>query len=163
MTLTFGWGCTLSLPLIPSSHLTPWYPGWHPSLQVPLMWWHCLSSWHLPHVWLQSGPYWLSPHTLKKTKYQHRLKHFISSYSSQIFFYQQTSWNDKNNEQLFPIGLLRYKSENGRARASEYIRGGIRCHGGVSIPCWSVTPVVSPFSRLGKRCEPHSRSVSRTA
>jgi hypothetical protein len=28
-----------------------------------------------------------------------------------------------------------YKSENGRTRTSEYIRGGIRCHGGVSIPC----------------------------
>jgi hypothetical protein len=29
----------------------------------------------------------------------------------------------------------KYKSENGRTRASEYIRGGIRCQGGVSIPC----------------------------
>jgi hypothetical protein len=30
----------------------------------------------------------------------------------------------------------KYKSENGSTRTSEYIRGGIRCHGGVSIPCW---------------------------
>jgi tRNA splicing ligase len=29
----------------------------------------------------------------------------------------------------------KYKSENGRTRTSEYIRGGIRCHGRVSIPC----------------------------
>jgi hypothetical protein len=43
----------------------------------------------------------------------------------------------------------KYKSENGRTRTSECIRGGIRCHGGVSIPCWSITPAVSPFSRLG--------------
>jgi hypothetical protein len=28
----------------------------------------------------------------------------------------------------------KYKSENGRTRTSKYIRGGIRCHGGVSIP-----------------------------
>jgi hypothetical protein len=55
------------------------------------------------------------------------------------------------------------KSENGCTRASEYIRGGIRCHGGVSIHCRSITPAVSPFSRLGKRYEPQSRSVSRTA
>jgi hypothetical protein len=27
------------------------------------------------------------------------------------------------------------KSENGRTRTSEFIRGGIRCHGGASIPC----------------------------
>jgi hypothetical protein len=43
----------------------------------------------------------------------------------------------------------KYKSENGRTRTSEYIRGGIRGHGGVSIPCRSITPAVSPFSRLG--------------
>jgi hypothetical protein len=39
----------------------------------------------------------------------------------------------------------KYKSENERTRTSEYIRGGIRCHGGVSIPCWPVTPAVSPI------------------
>jgi hypothetical protein len=44
-----------------------------------------------------------------------------------------------------------YKSENGRTGTSEYIRGGIWCHGGVSNPCWSITPAVIPFSRLGKR------------
>jgi hypothetical protein len=37
----------------------------------------------------------------------------------------------------------KYKSENGRTRTSEYIRGGIRCHGGVSIPCRSITPAVT--------------------
>jgi hypothetical protein len=35
----------------------------------------------------------------------------------------------------------KYKSENGRTRTSEYIRGGIRCQGGVSIPSRPVTPV----------------------
>jgi hypothetical protein len=42
------------------------------------------------------------------------------------------------------------KSETGRTRTSEYIRGGIRCHGGVSIPCRSITPALSLFSRLSK-------------
>jgi hypothetical protein len=39
------------------------------------------------------------------------------------------------------------KSENGRTWTSEYIRGGIRCLGGISIPCRPVTPAVSHFSR----------------
>jgi hypothetical protein len=47
----------------------------------------------------------------------------------------------------------KHKSENGRTRTSEYIRGGIRCHGGVSIPCWPVAPantllLVSDWDRL---------------
>jgi hypothetical protein len=29
----------------------------------------------------------------------------------------------------------KYKSDNGRTWTSEYTRGGIRCHGGVSILC----------------------------
>jgi hypothetical protein len=45
----------------------------------------------------------------------------------------------------------KYKSENGCTRTSAYIRGGIRCHGGVSIPCWPVTPAVSPISTFDKR------------
>jgi hypothetical protein len=44
----------------------------------------------------------------------------------------------------------KYKSENGHTQTSEYIRGGIRCHGGVSIPCWLVTPAVSPIFILDK-------------
>jgi hypothetical protein len=48
----------------------------------------------------------------------------------------------------------KYESENGRTLTTEYIRGGIRCHRGVSIPCRSITPTVNPFSRLGKRYEP---------
>jgi hypothetical protein len=42
----------------------------------------------------------------------------------------------------------KYKSEIGRTRTSEYIRGGIRYHGGVSIPCRSITLAVSHISRL---------------
>jgi hypothetical protein len=34
------------------------------------------------------------------------------------------------------------------------IWGGIRCHGGVNIPCWPVTPAVSPISTLDKRYDP---------
>jgi hypothetical protein len=39
----------------------------------------------------------------------------------------------------------KYKSENGRTRTSEYIRGRIRCHGVVSIPCRPVAPAVRPI------------------
>jgi hypothetical protein len=42
----------------------------------------------------------------------------------------------------------KYKSEYGRTRTSEYIRGGIRCHGGVSITCRPVTPAVCPLSNV---------------
>jgi hypothetical protein len=45
----------------------------------------------------------------------------------------------------------KYKSENGCTRTSEYIRGGIRCHGGESIPCRPVTPAMSPISTFDKR------------
>jgi hypothetical protein len=40
------------------------------------------------------------------------------------------------------------KSENGRTRTSEYIRGGIRCYGGVNIPCRPVAPAVRPISNV---------------
>jgi hypothetical protein len=40
------------------------------------------------------------------------------------------------------------KSENGLIQTSVYIRGGIRCHGGGSIPCSLVAPVVSPTIKL---------------
>jgi hypothetical protein len=53
----------------------------------------------------------------------------------------------------------KYKSENKPTRTSEYIRSGIRCHGGVSIPCWPFTPAVSPISTFDKRYDPSSRSV----
>jgi hypothetical protein len=53
----------------------------------------------------------------------------------------------------------KHKSENGRTRTSEYIRGGITCLGGVSIPCRRFTTGVSPISRLIKRYEPLSNSV----
>jgi hypothetical protein len=48
----------------------------------------------------------------------------------------------------------KYKLEDGRTRTSEYIRGGIRCHGGETIPCWPVTPTVSSISKLDERYEP---------
>jgi hypothetical protein len=39
-----------------------------------------------------------------------------------------------NNNQSH-TSYRKYKSENGCTRTSEYISGGIRCHGGVSIHC----------------------------
>jgi hypothetical protein len=42
----------------------------------------------------------------------------------------------------------KYKSENGRTRAFEYIRGGIRSHGGVSFPCQLLAPAVRPISNV---------------
>jgi hypothetical protein len=41
-----------------------------------------------------------------------------------------------------------YKSENGRTRISEYIRSGIRFHGGVSIPADRSHPLWALFPRL---------------
>jgi hypothetical protein len=41
----------------------------------------------------------------------------------------------------------KYKSENGHTRTSEYIRGGIRCHGGVSIPVDRSHPPWALFPR----------------
>jgi hypothetical protein len=55
----------------------------------------------------------------------------------------------------------KYKSENGRTRTSEYI-SGIRCRGGVSIPCWPWTSAMALFphvqcniqgQKLDPRCE----------
>jgi hypothetical protein len=37
--------------------------------------------------------------------------------------------------------------------------GGIRCLGGVSIPCWSITPAVSPVPWSWMRSYPLSKSV----
>jgi hypothetical protein len=48
----------------------------------------------------------------------------------------------------------KYDSENWRLRTYEYIRGGMRCHGGVSIPCQPVTPTVIPISTFDKRYNP---------
>jgi hypothetical protein len=58
------------------------------------------------------------------------------------------------NSNQFHKSYRKYKSDNGRTRTSEYIRRGIMCHGGVSMPCRSITPAVSPISRLDKRYEP---------
>jgi hypothetical protein len=44
-----------------------------------------------------------------------------------------------------------YKIECRATRTSDKCEGRIRCREGVSIPCWPVTPAVSPISRLGDR------------
>jgi hypothetical protein len=41
----------------------------------------------------------------------------------------------------------------GQTRTPGETRGGIRCVGGVSIPCWPVTHAVSPISKSGKRSQ----------
>ena len=69
-----------------------------------------------------------------------------------IFLYKQmwiwlSEMTKITNSNLSHKSYRKYKSENGRTRTSEYIRGGIRCHGGVSIPCWPVAPAVSPVSK----------------
>jgi hypothetical protein len=51
---------------------------------------------------------------------------------SQVFYYEMTKITISNQSCK---SKRKYKSENGRTWTSEYIRGGIRCHGGVSIPC----------------------------
>jgi hypothetical protein len=38
------------------------------------------------------------------------------------------------NSDQFHISCRKYKSDNGRTWTSEFIRGGIRFHGGVNIP-----------------------------
>jgi hypothetical protein len=55
------------------------------------------------------------------------------SHHSRVFScsYEMTKITISNQSQK---SYRKYKSENGRTRTSEYIRGGIRCHGGVSIP-----------------------------
>jgi hypothetical protein len=58
------------------------------------------------------------------------------------------------NSNQYHKSYRKNKSKNGHTRTSEYIRGGIRCHGGASIPCWPVTPVVSPISTLDKQYNP---------
>jgi hypothetical protein len=50
-----------------------------------------------------------------------------------------TKWNERTkitNSNQSHESYRKYKSENGRTWTSEFIRSGIRCHGGVSIPCW---------------------------
>jgi hypothetical protein len=46
-------------------------------------------------------------------------------------------------------------------KISGYTRGEIKCQGEVSIPCWPVTPTMSPISRSGKQYDLKSRSVSQ--
>jgi hypothetical protein len=93
--------------------------------------------------------------------------------SMRMWTYSMRRWTDSMRRSLFCVessfksrqnkitirnrshkSYRKYKSENGRTRTSEYIRGGIRCHGGVSIPCWPVTPAVSPISTFDKRYDP---------
>jgi hypothetical protein len=77
--------------------------------------------------------------------------HYHASISLKLRPHEMTKITNINQSHK---SYRKYKSENGRTRTSEYIRGGLRCHGGVSIPCWPVTPVVSPIFKLDKRYDP---------
>jgi hypothetical protein len=57
-----------------------------------------------------------------------------NSCKTQLFYSLQVSEMTKiTNSNQSHNSYRKYKSENGRTRTSEYITGGIRCHGGVSI------------------------------
>ena len=49
--------------------------------------------------------------------------------------YNNNEMKKMTNSNLSHYSYRKYKSENGRTWTSEYIRDGIRYHGGVSIPC----------------------------
>ena len=77
------------------------------------------------------------------------------------------------NSNLFHKSYRKYKSENGRTRTSEYIRGGIRCHGGVASPADRSHPPCAPYqtsksivkisvSKFSTRSNPLSKSVSNS-
>jgi hypothetical protein len=51
--------------------------------------------------------------------------------NGETYMYEMTKITISNQSHK---SYRKYKSENGRTRTSEYIRGGIRCHGGVNIP-----------------------------
>jgi hypothetical protein len=55
--------------------------------------------------------------------------------------------------------LIQIREINGLTRTPGYTGGGIRCLGGVSIPCWSITPIVSPGPWSRMRRYPLSKSV----
>lgn len=47
-------------------HKAPSYPALHPDKHVPLVWWQCVWSRHLPHVSLHMSPYVPKSHSEKK-------------------------------------------------------------------------------------------------
>jgi hypothetical protein len=69
-------------------------------------------------------------------------------YIQNILKYEMTKITNSNQSHK---PYRKFKSENGRIWTFEFIRGGIKCHGGVCIPCRPVTPTVSPISRLGSQ------------
>jgi hypothetical protein len=54
---------------------------------------------------------------------------------------------------------IQIREINGLTRTPGYSGGWIRCLGGVSIPCWSITPAVSPVPWSWMRNYPLSKSV----
>jgi hypothetical protein len=56
----------------------------------------------------------------------------MSVFRQDVTLYEMTKMTISNHSHK---SYRKYKSQNGCTRTSEYIRGGIRCHGGVSIPC----------------------------
>jgi hypothetical protein len=82
------------------------------------------------------GRYWsvnIGPLLLKAINDQHKSK--CAAFTGQWRLNEMTKITNSYQSHK---SYRKYKSENGRTRTSEYIRGGIRFHGGVSIPCWPV-------------------------
>ena len=66
-------------------------------------------------------------------------------------------WKGKNN--VIPSQITKMSAWQTRNPVYMYTRGGIRCLGAVSIPCWPVTPAVSQQYKSGKRSNTLSKSV----
>ena len=63
----------------PSVQRFPLYPGSHPFIQVPSMWWHGLSPTHFPQICVQSWPNVPFSHTVDSWNI-----HDVSLYSTQM-------------------------------------------------------------------------------
>jgi hypothetical protein len=73
---------------------------------------------------------------LPKGKIIAKEKKILIIFKNLLLQNQQANFNEMKkitNSIQYHKSYGKYKSENGRTRTSEYIRGGIRCHGGVSI------------------------------
>jgi hypothetical protein len=66
----------------------------------------------------------------------------VNGYQLPLLFIQNSEVNDVWNVNHNPQG--NYKIECRASRTSDKCEGRIRCHGGVSILCWPVTPAVCP-------------------
>jgi hypothetical protein len=72
------------------------------------------------------------------------------------------TWNDLDTKEWSVSKHeleLQLREISGIIRIPGYTGGGIRCQGGVSIPCWSITPALSPVPWSWMQSYPLSKSV----